>query len=310
MIGRFSRAREESNPLGGPVALAGWIGLIVVALGLALVARGGVWLDPPRAFLDDLIAPGRAVASAPFAAARDFTAGLGGHWRVHKQNERLRRENRELKEWYELAQTLMNKTARYEELLALNPEPAAQAVTARVVADAAGPFVRARLVNVGAEDGVAPGQAVVSERGLVGRVVASGRQASRVLLLTDLNSRIPVLVERTDDRAILAGDNAERPRLDFLPAGHGLVSGDRIVTSGDGGQFPRGLIVGEARAASGGTWRVRLFADDAPVDYVRILRYSFPPAPEDEPAVAPPAPADSQPDDGAATVASAAGGPG
>jgi rod shape-determining protein MreC len=195
---------------------------------------------------------------------------------VHEQNQRLREENARLRAWYQLALSMRDKMDRYEEILALNPDPTAEAILARVIAETDGPFVKTRVLNAGANQGVAEDQAVLSEHGLVGRVVSAGQRSSRVLLLKDLNSRVPVMIERNDVRAILAGDNSERPQLRYLRPGHGLVSGDRVVTSGDGGLLPRGLPVGETFVDGQGDWRVRLYSDDGPVDYVRVVRFDFP----------------------------------
>jgi rod shape-determining protein MreC len=166
-----------------------------------------------------------------------------------------------------------------------------------VVAETDGPFVKTRVLNAGAADGVAVDQGVLSEHGLVGRIVSAGEHSARVLLLKDLNSRVPVLIERNDIRAILAGDNSERPQLRYLRSGHGLISGDRVITSGDGGFLPHGLPVGEAFLDGQGQWRVRLDSDDGPIDFVRVVKFNFPltiePVPEAGVAGANPAPADA-----------------
>ena len=105
-------------------------------------------------------------------------------------------------------------------------------------------FVRSLLVLAGKSDGVIKGQAAVTGQGLVGRVTAVGERASRVLLVTDINSRIPVRVDRTRERAVLAGNNSSSPSLIYLPPETGVQVGDRIVTSGHGGVFPKGIPVG------------------------------------------------------------------
>ena len=233
-----------------------------------------------RAHTDDFVNPAQNVVAAPFAALRDIGRLGVDHLRVLDENRRLRDENARLRAWYQLALAMRDKMDRYEEILALNPDPTAEVVVARVVAEADGPFVKTRVLNAGVRDGVAENQAVLSEHGLVGRVVSVGDRSSRVLLLKDLNSRVPVLAERNDVRAILAGDNSERPQLRYLRAGHGLISGDRIVTSGDGGLLPRGLPVGEAFLDGQGQWRLRLYSDDGPVDYVRVVKFDFPRDPD------------------------------
>jgi rod shape-determining protein MreC len=108
---------------------------------------------------------------------------------------------------------------------------------------------------------------------VIGRITASGAQASRVLLLTDLNSRVPVRVEGTRQRAVLAGDNTDRPRLAFLPATAKLHPGDRLVTSGDGGLFPAGLPVGVVETVGPDGVRVRPWSDLESMEFIRVVRY-------------------------------------
>ena len=117
-------------------------------------------------------------------------------------------------------------------------------MTARVIANSGGGYVRAVMVNAGTEQGLSRGQAAITGAGLVGRLTEVGNRAARVLLLTDLNSRIPVVVEGSHVNAMLAGDNSERPRLIYASEPEALKIGDRIVTSGEGGIFPPGLPVG------------------------------------------------------------------
>jgi rod shape-determining protein MreC len=113
----------------------------------------------------------------------------------------------------------------------------------------------------------------MSEHGLVGRIVGVTRGASRIMLLTDPASRTPVLIDRTNGRAILTGDGGPNPRLEFLRGVNPVRAGDPILTSGDGGVFPRGLPVGVAVRGLDGVWRARLYSDRAPIDYVRILHF-------------------------------------
>ncbi len=269
----MDRSRRGAERFGGTLAWYVLVALVVAGLVLLALNRGGAWRGVSSAPLDDVIAPAQRVANSPLDLARGGVRGLSRHWRVHAENRRLREENARLRRWYDLSLAMRDKMERYEALLALNPDPAADAVTARVVQELRGPFVHGRLINAGVRDGVAAGQAALADRGLVGRVVTVGRVSARILLLTDVNSRVPVMADRNDARAILAGDNGPRPRLEFRRASHGLREGDRIVTSGDAGRLPRGLPVGVAYIDQQGAWRVRLFADDAPLDYVRVIRF-------------------------------------
>jgi rod shape-determining protein MreC len=146
-------------------------------------------------------------------------------------------------------------------------------VAARIVTDSRGPFANTRLANTGYEKGVKVGQPVMSENGLVGRVIGVTDGASRVLLLTDTASKVPVMIDRTNARAILQGDGGPQPKLDYLRGPAAVKEGDRVITSGDGGVIPRGLPVGTAVPGLDGRWRVVLAADKAPIDFVRILLF-------------------------------------
>jgi rod shape-determining protein MreC len=131
------------------------------------------------------------------------------------------------------------------------------------------------LVNVGSADRVARGQAVITGEGLVGRLTEVGTRAARVLLINDLNSRIPVTVESTHGNAVLAGDNSERPRLIYLAAGDAVKVGDRVVTSGEGGVFPPGLPVGVVAAIDAVGPRVEPYVDMSQLTYVMVVDYGL-----------------------------------
>jgi rod shape-determining protein MreC len=185
----------------------------------------------------------------------------------------LRAQIERLNAWHGVARRLEADNRTLRELLNFTPEERATFISARVIADGGGPFVRSVIVNAGARDGLRKGQAVVTGAGLVGRVSETGGRSARVLLLTDLNSRIPVVAEQSRTRAILAGDNSARPRLVFLPENAKLVPGERIVTSGHGGALPAGLLVGIVTSAGEGTVRVEPIVDWDRLEYVRVIDF-------------------------------------
>jgi rod shape-determining protein MreC len=155
-------------------------------------------------------------------------------------------------------------------------DPGINYVSGRVVSDNGGPFVDTVIVNVGRDQGAKSGDAVIDTDGLIGRIVSTGERAARVLLLTDLNSRMPVVIEPGHYKAVLAGDNTKWPRLDYLLASSSAAPGDRVVTSGDGGLIPPGLPVGLVIKTSDGILRVQSFANRERLDFVRVLKYAFP----------------------------------
>jgi rod shape-determining protein MreC len=251
--------------------------MLTLAAALLLLGRAETYVfDRARQVVTDLAAPLLEVASRPVAATRRLIERTDEYAYVFDENERLRAENARLLAWKEEALKLQAKASRYEALLNVQVDPSIDYVSGRVVSDSGGPFIDTVLVNVGREQDVRSGLAVIDSDGLVGRVVATGPQASRVLLLTDLNSRIPVVVEPAQYKAILAGDNTEWPTLEYLATQSAVSAGDRVVTSGDGGLIPAGLPVGLVIQTSDGDLRVQTFSDRGRLDFVRVLQYEFP----------------------------------
>lgn len=233
----------------------------------------------------DIAAPAMAVLQVPMLAARGLARDLGTLLALRAENDRLRREIDELLAWQGEAARLGVENRSLRAALAIPAQPGTTTVTtALVVADPAGSFVRTRLIDAGAERGVAVGQVAMEPQGLVGRVVAVGERSARILLLTDLNSKIPVLIERSGDRAILEGDNGRTPHLRFLPADPRFQVGDRVLTSGDGGLIPAGLPIGEIGAIRGPHVDVVPYADWERLDHVRILQGEPVVPPDDAPA--------------------------
>lgn len=189
------------------------------------------------------------------------------------ENRRLKAELAEMRQWRDRALDLQDQNQRFKSLMGLRTDPPIPMAAARVVADSRGPFANTRLADAGSERGIVVGNPVLNERGLIGRVVGVSRGASRVLLLTDIASRTPVMIDRTNARAILTGDGGPNPKLEYLRGVDPIQQGDRVVTSGDGGVVPRGLPVGAAVKGLDGRWRVVLFADQSSIDYVRILLF-------------------------------------
>lgn len=194
---------------------------------------------------------------------------------TYQANLRLIEENKRLVHWQQTALGLASENAQLRDLLKLTPQSAVSFATARVIASSGGAFLRELLVDAGTVNGIARGQAAITGEGLMGRVCEVGTRSARVLLIGDLNSRVPVIVERSRQRAILAGDNSERPMLLYLDPAGPVKIGDRIVTSGEGGVFPPGLPVGIVGAVDRGPPRIVPFVEASRAEYVRIVDYGF-----------------------------------
>lgn len=265
-----------------------WLaGLVVASVALLALSRGDAIISRFIANnASDLTAPLLRGLSEPIGHMRSAVSNAGSYAFMVEEVARLRQENDRLRALQGKVEELGDRIRRYEELLNSTKPAAVDFVTARVIGDAGSPFVRTVLIDAGRDHGISRDQPVVSSRGLVGRTISAGRTAARVLLLTDLNSRVPVRVQPDGYRAVLAGNNSGRPTLEFLPLGSRLQAGDRIVTSGHGGLFPPGLPVGVIESTADGRLQVSLSAVAEYLDYVRILEPS-PVGAADEPEVEP-----------------------
>ena len=249
-----------------------FIFLIFAAFAIMLLGKAGtVVVERVRSSVIDIVAPVMDGLSRPIATMSAGVERVGNFFDIYEENTRLREQNARLLEWQNAALGLAAENATFRRMLNYIPEAGASFSAARVVGDSGGVFVRSVLINAGASAGVEKGDAVVNGEGLIGRVSEAGRQSGRVLLISDLNSRIPVVTEKSRIRAILAGDNSAQPKLVFLPPNARIASGDRIVTSGHGGIFPAGLPVGVVSSVTDGLVRRLPFGDFDRLEFDRII---------------------------------------
>jgi rod shape-determining protein MreC len=248
--------------------------LMMAAIGLMMLGKvDAVLFDAMRARVTDAVAPILDAFSRPTAAVANGIDNLQSLARLREENARLRAENAALQQFQQAAYRLEAENLSLRALMNYNPEARHAFITGRVIAGDRGAFVRSLAISLGADHGVRDGQAVLGSRGLIGRIVQTGARSARLLLITDLNARIPVLVERSRHRAVLGGDNSDQPRLLHLPAEIDVHVGDRIVTSGHGRLFPAGLPVGIVVLVEEGLVRVMPLEDLDRLEYVRIVDF-------------------------------------
>ncbi|MGQ0672114.1 MAG: rod shape-determining protein MreC [Hyphomicrobium sp.] len=225
--------------------------------------------------LSELMTPLLAEASAPLVGLRRAGRTLVRVFDHAAEVERLKDENQQLKGWEWRAIEAERKLSELTALTGAVKDKATAFVTSRVIANAAGPFVQSAMVNVGTMHAVKTGYPVLSGDGLVGRIVETGETAAQVLLLTDLNSRIPAHVGRHGARALVAGDNGPLPALTYLGSDADIAVGDEVSTSGVGGLFPRGLRIGTV-VSDGAAFRVKPHADLDGLEYLSIIFHETP----------------------------------
>ena len=257
-----------------------------LAFGILLALGGGIVLLQTAPSVKEAFAPARA------AASDQLVGGGGASWfaRVTGQTARkarvkeLEAEVRDLERWRAAAISMADRMEAYEEILNLIGEPPANGVTARIIAESDGPFADTQLANAGKAHGIEAGFVAVNEGGLVGRVIQLGQRSSRLLVVTDFNSRVPVMGEASGVRAIMYGGRDGIGALEDRPETDQFLAGERILTTGEGGVFPRGIVAGRARKR-GNAWRVDYAMKQGAAGFVRLLPPATISTPEEDPVV-------------------------
>jgi rod shape-determining protein MreC len=269
-------ARDRNTPDRYSTALGRLMlgALVVMLLGLFLLWR----IDSPRVErlrmeITDRVISNFATITAPVTSAVNILRSARGYTRIYQQNQELRRELQQMKAWKEAALQREQENARLLDLNNVRLDPKFTKITGVVLADSGSPFRQTVLLNVGRRDGIVDGWAAIDGIGLVGRIAGVGERTSRVILLTDTSSRIAVSIESNGQRAMIVGDNTSRPPLEFLEDPETVRPGDRVVTSGDAGVFPSGLLVGQVTQTQSGRLRVRLAADMQRLEFLRVVRH-------------------------------------
>jgi rod shape-determining protein MreC len=298
MARRGNRRTNSAGPIIGAIALTA---LVTASATMMLTANrsGGV-----AGFASDVSGSIGRFVSAPVRWVGDGASSIGSFFGGSKLNAKLKAENASLLTWRDQARAMADRLDAYERLHGITGEQLPQGLTGRMIGESAGTFSHAGIVNVGSKTGVEVNWIVLNQNGLVGRVIAVGADTSRVLLLADGDSRVPVMGETTRARAIASGDKTAAPRLAHLNTPALMRDGERVMTSGDDGIFPRGIAVGQAGIAPDQQWHVRLASNASPIDFVRLIPPSNFPPPLD-PVTPPPLTA---PPEGASQSVSVLGG--
>ncbi|MEO1719234.1 MAG: rod shape-determining protein MreC [Pseudomonadota bacterium] len=250
--------------------------LIFISITLLVLSR----LDHPivttlRSQVTPVFTPILTALSGPLAPVRNMAAQIESKFISHDELTRLREENQRLKNWEWRARDLERQLASLSRIAKLPPLPNTPFLTARVVASASGPFSRSVIIDAGATRGIKNGHPVMNADGLIGRIVEVSPTASRILLIDDVDMRVPVMIGAENARAILVGNNSARPRVTHVKRGAQISAGDVVATSGRGGLFPRSMRVGTV-VRDGRQFVVRSFADLARLDFVSVLLFDSP----------------------------------
>lgn len=248
--------------------------LIAAAFGLMLIGKADAVLAVEvRVALTDLLSPIYAVMAQPLADVRSVGSDVFGLWNIRAENVRLRHENETLRRWQAAALALEAQNTEFKAELNWMPPAAPAFTTAPVVADSGGVYARSVLLAVSPPHHIVKGEIALDDRGVVGRVTEVGSRSARVLLITDINSRIPVTLANSGGRAILEGTNGAFPVLRYWPEGSPPAEGERVMTSAAAGAFPAGLPLGTVHYNADHVAQVYPEADLDHLTIVRLFDY-------------------------------------
>ena len=270
MVGRLATLRLLAQRFA-------FLTLVLASFALMLLGKADtILVERLRVLIDDGVSPVLQVLSRPASAVASVVNAVHDLAALRAENVRLAEENARLMHWQTVARELDNENKSLRAQLNYTPDPDSAFISARVIGDTGGAFVHSMLLNAGGREGVRKGQAVIAGENLVGRVAEVGDRSARILLLTDINSHIPVVIEGTRTKAILSGDNSDRPRLVYLSPNSNPAVGNRIVTSGHGGAFPPGMPVGVIASIQDGIVRIEPFVHRYQLEYVTVVDYGLP----------------------------------
>jgi len=270
MVGRLATLRLLAQRFA-------FLTLVLASFALMLLGKADtILVERLRVLIDDGVSPVLQVLSRPASAVASVVNAVHDLAALRAENVRLAEENARLMHWQTVARELDNENKSLRAQLNYTPDPDSAFISARVIGDTGGAFVHSMMLNAGTREGVRKGQAVIAGETLVGRITEVGDRLSRLLLLTDINSHIPVVIEGTRAKAILSGDNSDRPHLQYLSPNSNPAVGNRVVTSGHGGAFPPGMPVGVIASIQGDDVRVEPFVHRYQLEYVTVVDYGLP----------------------------------
>ena len=269
----MSNDRQTQTDYFAPVRRAITVILLLGLFGLFVLWR----IDSPRvekfrALVIDTFVPSFEWILRPMTSVVKLAQDYQSYEKLLEQNKELRRELQQMKSWKEAALQLEQENARLLDLNQLRVDSKLTHVSGIVVADSGSPFRQSVLLNIGSRDGIQDGWAAMDGLGLVGRISGVGSSTSRVILLTDNASQIPVIIQPSGQQAILMGDNSHAPPVEFIENVDLVRPGDRIVTSGGGGVLPAGLLIGTLALDPNNRLRARLAADYERLEFLKVLR--------------------------------------
>ncbi len=245
---------------------------VLVILSILLIFADTIETKPLnyiRSFIKDTIYRGSLVVSTPSKSFKNFTNYVGEHLNLYSNYNQLKKENEKLKNNISKSDFLELENNQLRKLIDEQVISPSNLQSARVMLDKQSPYLNSFIINIGSNKNIKNGMAVLDGKNFIGRIVDVNFFSSRVLLVSDLNSKIPVISEPSAHHAILSGHGTNEPTLEYLPENHVIQDGDKIYTSGKEGIFLPGIPVGEVKIEKGAI-KVLLFSNLSQITFINI----------------------------------------
>ena len=226
-------------------------------------------LNTIRSFVKDIVYRGALIATYPLKSFSSFYQFMENHINLYSNYKELITENKELKNNISKSDFLELENSQLRKLIDEQAVSSSDLVSARVMLDKQSPYLNSFIINIGSNKNIKNGMAVLDGKNFIGRTVDVNFFSSRVLLVSDLNSKIPVLSEPSGNHAILSGHGTSEPTLEYLSENHTIQDGDKVYTSGKGGIFTPGIAVGKVKIDKKKI-KVLLFSDLSQITFVNI----------------------------------------
>ena len=222
-----------------------------------------------RSSIKDIIYRGASVATVPSKGFSSLTNAVKNHVNLYSNYSQLKEENDKLKNNISKSDFLELENIQLRKLIEEQVTSSSNLISARVLLDKQSPYLNSFIINIGSNKGIKKGFAVLDGDNFIGRIVDVNFFSSRVLLISDLNSKIPVLIEPLAYHAILSGHGKNKPTLEYLPKKHNVQNGDKVYTSGKEGLFSPGIPIGEI-IIEDNIIRIESFSDLSQITFVNI----------------------------------------
>lgn len=196
---------------------------------------------------------------------------VSSYLKVHHKNEKLEAKVKQIEEWALKAHALALENQQLRQLLKLSPDPKMNYITAPVLGIVQAPYTRTIVLGAGTREGIRLKQPVVIGQHIIGRIVEVSEQASRVLLVQDVNSHVPIILEKSKVQGIISGDDEAHLMIKFFEMEAKAEIGELVFTSGIGGIYPKGYLVGQVAYQKGEIVGVKSLIQLNELEYVHVF---------------------------------------